>query len=121
MHNPGHKYHGYAALPAICVDCADERREQAAAIELDHNAQIDNLVDTFPRQAEAAVAAVAKVRRTLSDLVSDCVYDIELAEGPGGDALHELDTALRSLRHVQRIAYDRRRLLTEKEGAPDFS
>lgn len=90
-------------------DCEDCWRDA------DNLAEIKSLVAHADEAISEALRATAQAGSALRDLISDRVYDVELAEGDGTDAWTELERAALSLRHARRIIAPRRRLL-EGEG-----
>ena len=111
MSDDGHVYHTWAQYPQRCAKCRAQLAEQQADDERIHTDAIRSLTLTFTENAREATAVVYNLRRTLAELMSPQVYDIELAEGAeGADALADLDAALRLLRNVERIATWRRNL-----------
>jgi hypothetical protein len=107
-----HKGHGHAEYPQFCPLCRDDQDEWQADIEADHAAEIDGLTCTLALAADDAERVIAQALGALTELVSDRVYDIELAEGSdGADAKAELEAAARAIRHVKRIAAHRREVL----------
>ena len=83
--------------------------------DADNVAEIRDLIAGADSAMAKAVTATYQVHGAIEKLISSRVYDVELAEGSGGDAIAELDQAARSLRNVRRIIDDRKRLL-EPEG-----
>jgi hypothetical protein len=104
--------HGLDPQYGECQECRDE----------DHVRYVDQLVKQAGTLARDGEQGVSSLRRAIAELCSNQVYDIELAEGPGGDALHELDAALRHLRNVRRIVDARVRQMKDDQvqaaGAP---
>ena len=87
-------------------DCEDREREEA------HGRYIEILVRNASDRIEAALYDAAKAVKDIRELMSNEVYDIELAESAdGADAIADLDDAARSLRRARRIIRDRQRLL----------
>ena len=118
MGNDGHKFHAWGQYPEICAGCRADKEEEAADREREHDARIAQLVGDFTKQVAEAERAVYLVHRTVSEMTSNGVYDIEMAEGAeGGDALRELEIASRALRNVRRIAKWRTGLEREFEQA----
>lgn len=106
--NGSHGFHGFGEYP-FCAECRAEKAEEAKAREAENAADIDRLTCNFANDVDEALAATFRTRQAVAALVSDQVYDIELAEGASGaDALAELDTALRALRNAKRISDWRR-------------
>jgi hypothetical protein len=63
----------------------------------DNDIEIDMLTCEFVNKVEEALAAVTAAQKAVARLVSNQVYDIEMAEGPQGrDAIYELDAAARA-------------------------
>lgn len=88
-----------------CTECIDGW----ARAELEH---VEGLTRDFSSRTEEALRAATLARTAIAQLISNKVYDVELAEGAeGGDAIRELDAATAALRNVKRIAKVRRDLL----------
>ena len=82
--------------PSDCDSCETEAQNAA---------NIDHLVRQFPELVASAQRAIFEVQRTLDELVSNHVYDVELAESvKGKDAEGDLSTASRLLRNVALLA-----------------
>lgn len=87
---------------AECEDCWREA---------ERDTEITDLVAKADNALVQALKATGQARTAIEELISNRVYDIELAEGPGGgDAVDELRQAGLSLRHAQRILAARKRL-----------
>ena len=111
-----HRFHGHGEYE-FCPDCRAERAEDAAGAEADNVAEIDRLTCDFADSVIAAKRAVWAAQVAVKALLSDQVYDVEMAEGAaGGDALYELEAAERALRNAERIAKWRRDMILEADG-----
>jgi hypothetical protein len=108
--------HGWAEYPHFCGDCKAQQDEEAADRERGHAATIDQLASSFFEQAHEALSALNALHQTVTRMASNEVYDVEMAEGPAGDVLADLETVSRTLRHVGRIARWRRDLALKTEG-----
>jgi hypothetical protein len=107
-----HDFHDAHNRPAPgCKECSAERAEQQTAVAVDNLAEIDSLTCDFANKVGEARQAAWVAYKAVEHLISNQVYDIEMAEGPGGDALHELEVAARALRNAERIATWRRDLM----------
>lgn len=92
--------------PEDCEDCWRDA---------DNLAEIRDLIIRADDALVQALTSAARARAAVEDLISNRVYDIELAEGTEGpDAVAELHRAALSLRHVHRILAARKRLLSEE-------
>jgi hypothetical protein len=97
--------HGTCLICAGCREC-----EQEAEYAL-HDAEIRDLIATADGALVRALTATGQARGAIEDLISNRVYDIELAEGSEGpDAVAELLRAALSLRHAHRIIAARKRI-----------
>jgi len=82
--------------PSACDSCETEAQNAAS---------IDHLVRQLPELIASAQRAVSEVRGTLDELMSNHVYDVELAESVKGvDAKDDLEAASRLLRNVALLA-----------------
>jgi hypothetical protein len=79
------------------------------AQEAQNEADIDRLTCAFANSVRYAEVAVSEALAAVGALVSNEVYDVELAEGPDGeDAIRELGRAANAIRNAGRIAKWRR-------------
>jgi hypothetical protein len=91
-------------MPEFTFDEAD-----LDAREAQNEADIDRLTCDFANGVREAETAVSEALAAVGVLVSNEVYDVELAEGPeGDDAIRELGLAANALRNAGRIAKWRR-------------
>jgi hypothetical protein len=89
--------------PADCDECTRER---------EHSQRIEFRVKMLDEAVGDAKRAVGNAINNLRELVSGEAWYIELAESTdGGDALDDLDAAMRLLRNVWRITREHKRLL----------
>lgn len=96
----------------------DELRDEKSLDELldqEHGDYIATLVRETGEALLSALSYAAQAYAKVEELMSDGVYDVEIAEGNGGDALAELDDAKRSLRNAKRIIAMRAALFPEEE------
>lgn len=85
--------------------------------DAENAAYIGELIARADDALVQALTATGKARGAIEELVSDRVYDIELAEGTEGpDAVAELHRAALSLRHAHRIIARRRQIAAEQEA-----
>lgn len=96
---------------AYCPHGRDAEDCEACWGDADNAAEIRILIADADSAMAKAVTATYQVHGAIEKLVSSRVYDVELAEGDGGDAIAELDQAARSLRNARRIIDARKRLL----------
>jgi hypothetical protein len=107
-----HDMHLLSGYQSYCAECVAQREADEAEREQQNDNEIDRLTCEFANKTAEAARAVFEAHRAVTALVSNSVYDIELAEGwDGPDALHELEVAARALRNAERIAKWRRDLL----------
>lgn len=103
--------HGTCLICTGCGECEEREREEA------HGRYIDQLVQALAGEVGEALSSAFRAERSLSELRSNQVYDIELTEGgAGGDMLDELRDAGRHLRNAKRIIEWRIGLIPPKEG-----
>lgn len=97
--------YGDKALEGYCEGCQTEIRQ---------GQYIDTLNDRLKEQVQGIATAIHQAARTLAELSSNEVYDVEWAEGSiGGDARDELQEMLRKVRNVQRCVAERQRMLKD--------
>jgi len=90
--------HGICLICTGCAECEEREREEA------HGKYIDHLVQVLAGEIGEALSFAGRAERSLRELRSNQVYDIELAEGgAGADMLAELQDAARHLRNAERI------------------
>lgn len=84
---------GVAAQDAAAVTAG-----RLTAWEYDRERQIEELRYRLERELGEAIALTQRAARTLAELMSDSVYDVEFVEGDTGrDAAHFIDDARRTL------------------------
>lgn len=108
-----HDMHLLSGPVSWCTECQEQRAADEAEAARANLADMDRLTCDFANKVNEAKQAVWLAHQAVTELISDMVYDIEMAEGPGGDALHELDVAARALRNAERIAKWRRDLMLQ--------
>ena len=97
--------YGDKALEGYCAGCQSDIR---------HGQYIDTLNKRLEEQIQGIATAIHQAMRTLDELNSNEVYDIEWAEGSiGGDARDELQEMLRKVRNVARCVAERQRMLKD--------
>lgn len=85
-------------------DAADIAAGRATAWECDRERQIEELRYRLERELADAIALTRRAARTLAELMSDSVYDVEFTEGDTG-------------RDVGKFVDDARRVLVAAHGA----
>lgn len=79
-------------------DAADRAAGRRTAAELDREYDIERLRARLQTELTAALDAVAQAARTVAELSSDSVYDVEFSESDTGrDIAHFIDSARRGL------------------------
>ena len=102
----------YGVFHSWCPACIAQKEQDAADRDKENAAEIDRLTCDFAGWVDDALNHAREAHGAVEKLVSNQVYDVEMAEGPeGADALAELDTALRALRNAKRIADWRRSMM----------
>jgi uncharacterized UBP type Zn finger protein len=93
----------FASIDGYCESCR---------VEIRYGEDIENLVARLAEQIKDIETATYKADRTLAELMSNEIYDVEFAETSlGGDAKAELEEITRKLRNVERIVEIRQRML----------
>lgn len=85
-------------------DAADVAAGRPTAWEGDRERQIEELRYRLEGELDDAIALTRRAARTLAELMSDSVYDVEFAEGDAG-------------RDVGKFVDDARRVLSAAHGA----
>lgn len=97
-----------------CTACVAEYEQDQREREAENAAEIDSLTCDFANRVDEALVVADRARGAVAELMSNRVYDVEMAESvTGADALAELDAALRALRNAKRIADWRRSLMLQ--------
>lgn len=79
-------------------DAADRAAARPTSFESDHERLVEELRHRLGRELDEATALAQGAARTLAELMSDSVYDVEYVEGDTGrDVAHFIDAARRSL------------------------
>lgn len=79
-------------------DAVDRAVGRLAAAEYDHERQVEELRHRLGQELDEATVLAQRACRTLAELMSDSVYDVEYVEGDTGrDIAHFIDAARRSL------------------------
>lgn len=88
----------YSRLEAQEGDDNTRRIWSAACFAVDHDALVGELRARLERELSEAIAHAQKAARTLNELISDTVYDVDYAETDAGrDMGHFIDSARRNL------------------------
>lgn len=79
-------------------DAADRAAGRLTAFGSDNERLVEELRHRLGRELDEATALAQRAARTLAELMSDSVYDVDYVEGDAGrDAAHFIDAARRSL------------------------
>lgn len=108
-HSEHDKQAPLVAVPEGCHHSRNPEECEDCWRDADNAAEIRDLIARADDALVQALTATGKARRAIEDLMSNRVYDIELA-----DAVAELNRAGLSLRHAHRILAARKRL--DEEG-----
>lgn len=83
---------------------ADVKYTPAEEIEREHNAEMTAWRNQLDKGIAGALAELRAADAAFQYLV-DGLYDVELAEGHGGDIAHHLDAAARALRAADALRH----------------
>jgi hypothetical protein len=88
----------FVARGLAAQDAANGAVGRPTAAEVDHEKLVGLLRGRLERELAEAVELTRRAARTLDELMSDAIYDVEYSEGVAGrDVEHFIDSARRSL------------------------